>query len=105
MGLYVLVVGLGQLVGHGEDGQRSVLLRPKRLRDAAAVDQPSLPALYEHSAQHLLVILTVHVEGLRDKRKKLKPKISACLDVHLGLLHTFLFYLFIFLVLINYCCT
>lgn len=63
----VPVVGLGQLVGHGQDGQRSVLLRAKRLIDTSAVDQTPLPALYEHLAQQLLVILTVHVEGLREK--------------------------------------
>lgn len=66
--MFVPVVGLGQLVGHGQDGQCSVLLRSIRLTDATAVDQTSLSALYEHLAQHLLVILTVHVEGLRDKR-------------------------------------
>lgn len=65
--LCVPVVGLGQLVGHGQDGQRSVLLWSKRLTDTTAVDQTSLPAFYEHLAQHLLVIFTVHMEGLRDR--------------------------------------
>lgn len=52
-------VGLGQLVGHWKDGQRTVLLRPKRLIDTTAVDQTPLPALNEHFAQQLLVILAV----------------------------------------------
>lgn len=34
--------------------------------DAAPVDQTSLPALYEHFAQQLLVVLTVQLEGLRE---------------------------------------
>lgn len=60
-------VGLGQLVGHWQDGQRTVLLRPKRLIDTTAVDQTPLPALNEHFAQQLLVILAVQLEGLREK--------------------------------------
>ena len=36
--------------------------------DSAPVDQTSLPALYEHFAQQLLVVLTVQLEGLREHR-------------------------------------
>lgn len=60
------VVGLGQLVGHGEDGQGSVLLWAERLIDPAAVDQPPLPALQEDFAQQLLVVFAVELEGLED---------------------------------------
>lgn len=62
----VPVVGLGQLVGHGEDGQGSVLLWAERLIDPAAVDQTPLPALQEDFTQQLLVIFTVQLEGLED---------------------------------------
>lgn len=68
--VYVVpVVGLGELVGHGQDGKRPVLLRAERLIDTSAVDQTSLSALDEDLTQQLLVILTVHVEGLGDKRQ------------------------------------
>lgn len=67
--MFVPVVGLGQLVGHGQDGQRSVLLRSEWLTDTTAVDETPLLAFYEHFAQHLLVILTVYVKGLRNKTK------------------------------------
>lgn len=60
------VVGLGQLVGHREDGQGSVLLWAERLIDPAAVDQPPLPALQEDFAQQLLVVFAVQLEGLEN---------------------------------------
>lgn len=60
------VVGLGQLVGHREDGQGSVFLWAERLVDPAAVDQPPLPALQEDFAQQLLVVFAVQLEGLED---------------------------------------
>ena len=59
-----LVVGLGELVGHRQDGQGAVLLGPVGLVDAPAVHQTPLPALDEHLAQDLLVEQAVHVEGL-----------------------------------------
>jgi len=59
-----LVVGLGQLVGHGQDGEGAVLLGPVGLVDAPAVHQAPLAHLDEHLAQHLLVEQAVHVEGL-----------------------------------------
>lgn len=62
----VPVVGLGELVGHGEDGQGSVFLWAERLIDPAAVDQTPLPALQEHLTQQLLVIFTVQLEGLEE---------------------------------------
>ena len=73
-----LVVGLGQLVGHGQDGQGAVLLGPAGLVDAPAVHQTSLPALDEHLAQNLLVEEAVHVEGLgsREVEGKLLVKFN-----------------------------
>lgn len=62
----VPVVGLRQLIGHWQDGQRSVLLGPDCLTDTPPVDEAPLLALDEHFAQQLLVIHAVNVEGLRD---------------------------------------
>lgn len=100
---------MGQLVGHRQDGQRSVLLRPKRLIDTTAVHETLLPALYEDLAQKLLVILTVHVEGLReetDNQKFVNSKrkgesvdtFKKQLNTHLfRLAFVYFFYLFIFI--------
>lgn len=60
---------MGQLVGHWQEGQRAVLLRPEQMMDAAAVDQTPLPETDEDLAQQLLLVLTVHVEGLRRARQ------------------------------------
>lgn len=65
---YVPEVGLGQLVGHRQDGQRTVLFWPERLINTTAVDQTPFSALNKHSAKQLLVILAVQLEGLREKR-------------------------------------
>lgn len=65
---YVPEVGLGQLVGHRQDGQRTVLFWTKWLINTTAVDQTPFSALNKHSAKQLLVILAVQLEGLREKR-------------------------------------
>lgn len=61
------VVGLGQLVGHGQDGQGAVLFRPKEVIDTSAVDEAPLSDLDKHLAEQLLVVLAVQLEGLRGK--------------------------------------
>lgn len=65
----VPVVGLGQLEGHGQDGQASILLWPQRLTETTTVEQTPFPGLNEHSAQQLLVVPTVRVKHLKDTSK------------------------------------
>lgn len=71
------VVRLGQLVGHGQDGQGTVLFRPKEVIDSPPVDEAPPSDLDKHLAEQLLVVLAVQLEGLRGKRSSQEE--AACL--------------------------
>lgn len=60
------VVALGQLVGHGREGQRAALLGPQRVVDPAAVHQAPPLALQESLHQDVIPVLLVQPECLQD---------------------------------------
>lgn len=62
------VVGLGQLVGHGHEGQSPVLLRAQHVVDAAPVDQAPFLALHEGLHEDVVLILSVQAESLQHSK-------------------------------------
>lgn len=58
------VVGLGQLVGHGREGQSAVFLGAQRVVDPAPVDQAPLLVLHEGLHQDVVLVLPVEAERL-----------------------------------------